>query len=81
MFYVGRIVPRKGLLAFVEHVLPGVLQQCPDAVLLVVGEEPTQALLKSNGEAARVVQRLEVLGLVDAVRFLGSPDDAVLSAA
>ena len=81
MLYVGRIVPRKGLLAFVEQVLPAVLAQCPDAMLLVVGEEPDQALLKSSGETARVIQRLDALGLHQSVRFLGSPDDQALSMA
>ncbi|HEY9033998.1 MAG TPA: glycosyltransferase family 4 protein [Pseudomonadales bacterium] len=81
MLYVGRIVPRKGLLAFVEQVLPAVLAQCPDAMLLVVGEEPDQALLKSSGETAKVIQRLDTLGLHQSVRFLGSPDDQALSMA
>ena len=76
MLYVGRITARKGLLKFLREVLPRVLQECPGARLLVIGDEPHGAVLRADaGEAARCEQVLLENGLGDAVGFLGEVDD------
>ena len=71
MLYVGRITTRKGLAIFVEHVLPRIIAAEPNAHLLVVGAEPTKAVLKSGGVQHRVAQALKHSGLEKHVMFLG----------
>jgi phosphatidylinositol alpha-1,6-mannosyltransferase len=72
MLYVGRITERKGLAPFVEHCLPDILHSVPDAVLVVIGEEPRQALMKGGSLMERINRSLTESGLQESVRFLGS---------
>lgn len=83
MLYVGRITARKGLSVFVENILPNILQQCPTAQLLVVGDNPSLALLKQNDERQRVKKALRNNSLEDRVKFLGwiDIDNKALNAA
>jgi len=81
MLYVGRITARKGLSVFVEKILPDILQQCSTAQLLVVGDNPSLALLKQNDERQRVKEVLRNSSLEDQVSFLGSVDNETLNAA
>ncbi len=81
MLYVGRITARKGLSVFVEKILPDILQQCPAAQLLVVGDTPSLALLKQNDERQRVKEVLRNNDLEGRVSFLGSVDNETLNAA
>ena len=71
MLYVGRITERKGLLPFVRDVLPGVIAAIPDARLVVIGDEPTQALLSDGGLRERIHAQLRDSGLEQHVLFLG----------
>lgn len=83
MLYVGRITARKGLALFVREILPTIMEQLPDAKLVVIGDEPRSALLKSQGELAQVQEALETSGLSRHVTFLGERiyDDPELDAA
>lgn len=83
MLYVGRITARKGLLPFVRDVLPEVMRACPDARLVIVGDEPVKAVLRNDaGERERCEESLRDSGLMDAVLFLGEiQDDRLLSSA
>lgn len=82
MLYVGRITKRKGLLPFVRDVLPMVLERVPQARLVVVGDEPAKALLRDQGERARVEQALADNGCASSVLWVGEvSDDRWLSAA
>ncbi len=72
MLYVGRITERKGLAPFVEHCLPDIVHSVPDAVLVVIGEEPRQALMKGGSLMERINRSLTENSLGDSVRFLGS---------
>jgi len=83
MLYVGRITARKGLAPFVQDILPDILTRHPQARLVVIGEEPARALLRSTGERARIEASLARTGLRSRVLFLGelAHDDPVLDAA
>jgi phosphatidylinositol alpha-1,6-mannosyltransferase len=82
LLYVGRLTPRKGLLEFVQQVLPVVLADDPSLRLVVIGEEATDALAGGGtGYLARVVEAAEKAGIAAAVRFLGACPDQTLSAA
>lgn len=79
MIFVGRITRRKGLSKFIQHSLPLILREEPDAGLVVVGDNPNQALTK-YGEAREVTEVVSGLNLTDRVVFLGRLNDDELAA-
>lgn len=83
MLYVGRITARKGLLPFVRDILPSVLEAVPAAHLIVIGGEPSDALLSDGGILREIGQSLEETGLGPHVHFLGElqADDPEIEAA
>lgn len=79
---VGRLTRRKGLAEFVQHALPRILEQRPSTLLVIIGEEATDALHSSGvSERQRIVAAAETAGTAGHLRFLGRRDDAELSAA
>lgn len=74
---VGRMVRRKGLAEFLEKAWPRIIALQPDAILLVVGESPDDALLQDPEGAKRLMEAIEHSGK-DTVRFLGAVEDDVL---
>ncbi len=79
---VGRLTARKGLAEFVADVLPRVVAAYPEVRLVVIGDEPADALHGgSTGAAARVQAAAVAAGVQDRLRFLGSATDAELSEA
>lgn len=61
---VGRLTPRKGLAEFVGQALPLIVGALPNAMLLVVGEDATQALRQGGaGEGARIDQAARAAGV------------------
>lgn len=69
---VGRLIERKGVLHFLDTILPRVLAHCPDTCYLIVGDGPLHHLLET---------RIASLHLQDRVLLLGQVDDALLKAA
>lgn len=69
---VGRLVPRKGVLVFVSHVLPELVRRRDDWVYLVVGDGPDRGAV----EAAVCEHRLD-----EVVRVLGQVPEEELQAA
>jgi phosphatidylinositol alpha-1,6-mannosyltransferase len=74
---VGRMVPRKGLAEFLENAWPLIIDAQPDAILLVVGDTPDDALLKDSKGTKRLMNAIERCGK-GTVRFLGVVDDDTL---
>jgi len=77
VLFVGRMIRRKGLPEFLENAWPRILAAQPDAILLVVGDSPDNALLNDPNETKRLTQALENCAK-DSVRFLGAVEDDVL---
>lgn len=71
MLYVGRITARKGLAVFIRSIFPRIATEIANARLLVIGEEPTGALLPTTGEQERIDEALETTALRSKVHFLG----------
>lgn len=80
LLFVGRVVPRKGLLPFVERCLPEILHRRP-VELWVVGDDPTDSLAHTTGELERVRTRVAATGLEESVRIFGQVPDALLRGA
>ncbi len=74
---VGRMVRRKGLAEFLENAWPLIIETQPNAILLVVGDTPDDALLQDARGAQRLMNAIERCG-EDTVRFLGAVDDDTL---
>jgi phosphatidylinositol alpha-1,6-mannosyltransferase len=79
---VGRLTRRKGLVEFVANALPAILASWPDALLLVIGGEATDALhAQAGSERDRILTAAVGAGVAQSVRFLGRCDDATLACA
>lgn len=77
---VGRLTPRKGLAEFVERSLPGIVEACPGAQLLVIGDDAVDAVRVARGsERLRIQQAAEIAGMLDSVRFMPACDEEILS--
>ena len=75
---VGRVIPRKGLAEFVEYSLGEIVRAYPDVVLLVVGDEPKQALQKNSQYILQLQEAVTRNGLQQHVQFTGKVDDETL---
>ncbi|UBQ04669.1 glycosyltransferase family 4 protein [Tepidimonas taiwanensis] len=69
---VGRLTARKGVREFVREVLPRIVQVRPDALLLIVGDVPKQALYAEAQTPQSILAVAEAIGLANHVRWLGS---------
>jgi phosphatidylinositol alpha-1,6-mannosyltransferase len=79
---VGRLTRRKGLVEFVERCLPIILARYPDLLLVVIGEEATDAL--SGGprdQRRRILDAAGRAGASGAIRLLGGQPDEFVAAA
>ncbi len=77
VLFVGRMVPRKGLAEFLENAWPRIIDALPNAILLVVGDTPDDALLKDSKGAKRLMDAIGRCG-AESVRFVGAVDDDTL---
>jgi phosphatidylinositol alpha-1,6-mannosyltransferase len=78
---VGRLTPRKGLLAFTRQVMPELIRRLPETCLVVIGDDPTEAARPGRGQRAALEATAAELGLSDHVRVLGRVDDDTLALA
>lgn len=77
---VGRLTTRKGLAAFVEHSLPGIVAIHPRARLVIIGDQATDALHRGAGAGIdRVRAAAEAAGVQGAVLWLGPCSEAELA--
>jgi phosphatidylinositol alpha-1,6-mannosyltransferase len=78
---VGRVIPRKGLLRFVREILPRVVREVPDALLVIAGDDISAGVIHREGELSLVRSAVSELGLENNVLFAGrvrGPDLAAL---
>jgi phosphatidyl-myo-inositol dimannoside synthase len=79
---VGRLTRRKGLIKFVENVLPGLVKKYPEICLVLLGDEAPNALIGSAESAGKHLDRLAAqLGVTKNLVRLGTCDDLTLSSA
>ena len=71
----GRLIRRKGIAEFLEHVMPALHRRFPDLVYVVAGGDATSSLAHSERLLDTLRQRVQALGMADYVRFLGSVSD------
>ena len=68
---VGRLTTRKGLKEFVEQALPSIVQQVPEAMLVVVGEAPKNSLGAGIQSRKEIEQAAAQQGVSEHIKFLG----------
>ncbi|MBB5360693.1 phosphatidylinositol alpha-1,6-mannosyltransferase [Rhodanobacter sp. ANJX3] len=79
---VGRLTQRKGLVEFVSKSLPAIASHQSDVMLVVIGDEASDALHAREGsELERIILAAQRHGVEQNVCFLGRCDDLSLSAA
>jgi len=78
---VGRLVPRKGVLEFIQKALPQIFASCPDAVYVIIGSEAENALKKEVSISHKIETALKEMGFASKVLMLGRVDDTVLASA
>lgn len=77
---VGRLTPRKGIKEFLENSLPDILKEVPDTCFLIVGENPTEALIHNREDMMGEIKALtKRMGLEKHVRLLGGLSDSRLA--
>lgn len=74
----GRVIRRKGIGEFIEHVMPGLCESFPDVRYVVVGEDATESLAHRERLLAQIKARAVSMGLTDHVRFPGQVNNAEL---
>lgn len=77
----GRLTKRKGLDPFIRESLPDIIRHHPTVTLLVIGQEPSEALQHRRGVATEIEEAARVTGLAPHILLLGHVTDAVLSQA
>lgn len=79
---VGRLTQRKGLVEFVTKALPAIAAYYPDVLLVVIGDEASDALhARVGSERERILAAARMAGVEQNLRFIGRCDDPTLSAA
>lgn len=82
---VGRLTTRKGLREFVEQALPAIVDAEPDAVLVVIGEAPKNALgagiqtvesIQAQAKRSRVAENIKFLGVITDTNQLATAYEA-----
>jgi len=67
----GRLVKRKGVLEFISRALPDIVKHDPDAVLVVIGENPSQSLAHRDDMMTQIRNEIARLELQKNVRLVG----------
>lgn len=74
---VGRLTTRKGLREFVELALPQIVQNVPNAILVVIGEAPKNSLGASVQTVESILTIAKQFGVDGNIKFLGVITDKV----
>ncbi|WEN16330.1 glycosyltransferase family 4 protein [Rhodanobacter sp. AS-Z3] len=79
---VGRLTQRKGLAEFVAKALPTIVSHDPAVLLLIIGDEASDALhTRAGSERERILAEARHAGVDQNLHFFGRCDEATLGAA
>ncbi len=78
LLFVGRLIERKGLSAFLRHSMPFLRQRFPSLRLIAVAGEAADALAAPEGERAAVEAAIRERGLEESVELRGYAEEADL---
>ena len=75
ILFVGRLARRKGIKEFIEKSLVEIVQEIPETVFLIVGDNPTESLAHHDNVVGKINEAVSRLRLQNAVRLLGALSD------
>jgi phosphatidylinositol alpha-1,6-mannosyltransferase len=75
---VGRLVRRKGIVEFIEHVMPQLVEADPTVLYVVVGGDATASLAHRERLSETIAAKIEVMGLSGHVELRGEASDCEL---
>lgn len=81
LLVVGRLTKRKGVLEFIENVMPNLVAQHPHVVCVVIGGTPSGALSARDDVTDRVQSLVKKLDLSSHVMLMGEIADSLLTSA
>lgn len=76
---VGRVIRRKGIGEFINHVLPGLVEQFPDILYYVVGGDASESLVHRERLLEQLQSLVKEKGLEGHVCFTGQVSDEALA--
>jgi len=79
ILYVGRLSARKGLSEFIERCMPKIVRRSPQTLLLIVGDDATNAIA-TESESKRIDEAITEQQLDKYVKRLGVVGDKTLEA-
>jgi len=78
---VGRLTARKGMREFVDCSLPVIVRSCPNTVLVIIGDTPSQSLNKNLQSKESIMAAAKKHNIQNNVLFIGNiSNDKLLSA-
>ncbi|MFH0881345.1 MAG: glycosyltransferase family 4 protein [Lentisphaerota bacterium] len=78
LLFVGRLIRRKGVLEFIERVMPDLARDFPEALLVVVGDDAKASLVHAERMKDAIARTIEALDLGGHVLLRGSLKDEEL---
>lgn len=75
---VGRLSPRKGIAEFIAHSFPDIVAARPDILLIIIGDDPKNAVQDQAGQASHIRKIVADRNLGDHVLMLGTVSDETL---
>jgi phosphatidylinositol alpha-1,6-mannosyltransferase len=75
---VGRLAERKGIFEFVRHSLPKVLKKIPNAILVIIGDSPSESLHAKGQSIKAIMDEAHKQGISNHIKFLGRVSDDTL---
>jgi phosphatidyl-myo-inositol dimannoside synthase len=78
---VGRLTERKGLPEFIQNCLAELVSAFPEILLVIIGNEPTEALSKQSGVTSKIKQAGLASGTTEHIMLLGQVSESELSQA
>ncbi|WAU73837.1 MULTISPECIES: glycosyltransferase family 4 protein [unclassified Acinetobacter] len=77
---VGRLTTRKGILEFIENSLSTIIQSCPNTILVIIGDTPSQSLNKNLQSKESILIAAKKYNIQNNILFTGNiSDDELLS--
>jgi phosphatidylinositol alpha-1,6-mannosyltransferase len=78
---VGRLTERKAMREFVDNSLPAIVKACPNTILVIIGDTPSQSLNKNLQSKESIIAVAEKHNIQKHLLFVGNiADDQLLSA-
>lgn len=74
----GRVIKRKGIVEFVDHVMPSLCRRYPGLTYVVAGGDATDSLAHHERLLDNVVRRARELGLAERIELTGKISDEAL---